>query len=269
MDVQNPPLPNHMSRRTLNKTLAWTAPVVTAALAAPHAVASPSPFGAIVAVPWDNTFNSGLFTGSSSVLQPWVIYPTSRTPGTYAVTNSTASTAVGDPLLGNSSAFPSIYPTTGTSYNGNAAEHPDGVGKGAVITISIVALSGSVVYGNQPRSSTSSTNNNAWPSIAMRDYRPNAPDNYYDYIAVDTYSANGTTIGRGVEEFTGVPNATTSPTRWDWKIHLTNPVDNQHDGSDAVTFDIRFPVISGNLREQFKVTVTSPWGTITYTSPAV
>lgn len=149
-----------ISRRTVAKGVAWTAPAISIAASAPALAASTTPdrcpepktFGELVAVPWENTWAASQFTGTAQRYQPWVIYPTSApvrcdpATGTFlphSITNATPNSGVGEPLVnGQSTSFPPVYPTNDNAYNGNSREHPDGVGKGAVITVTVTAIAG-------------------------------------------------------------------------------------------------------------------------------
>lgn len=88
------------------------------------------------------------------------------------------------------------------------------------------------------------------------------------------------TQGRAIDglnaKFYGTPDAATAPASWTWQLRMTNPVDHQHDGSDAVSFDIDYPVRlnmpgtpAGADPVQYRTTVTSPWGIVEYTSAAI
>ncbi|MCT1558157.1 hypothetical protein M3A96_08525 [Helcobacillus massiliensis] len=275
-------------RRNLLKGATWAAPVIAVSTMAPAYAGSPVPgTGTLVAAPWSNTWRaSNQYKGAATILQPWVIYPTTRPSGTVAVTNETPASQTANPLTRKASAWDPIYPDQSTgNYNGNKAEAPGAVGKGDVIEIFIENIGGKDSYAPQPRVAgqehTTFTHDGtrygpdtygaAWPDVLLRDYRPNNPDSYYDFLKANEFSGAG--VNTGKESFTGVPYTTADGRHgWKWVIELTNPVDNEHDGSDAVTFDIRYPEhrpegsFPKQTYAQYRTTVISPWGTVVYTS---
>ena len=266
-----------ISRRDLARGAAWSVPAVAASSAVPVYAASPnSTPGKVVAVLWSNTFSyigQGMTTGTDRHYQPWIIYPTAMTTGgnSLSVTNSTAASTLGSAQSGTGTLTPAASDANGFKvHTGSGSQIHI-----AIENIGVVGQQGSDEYAAIPRISqedvppgsgyTHGTGvNPAWPSLVVRDagwytvtQGTQSPTNGDHWFGVRSTGSNGRT-------------------RWDLTLTMNKDFTSPSDGAGAVTFDLfwpsRVPVTFPrriSARVQYRVTVTSEWGTVTFVTSAV
>ena len=266
-----------ISRRDLARGAAWSVPAVAASSAVPVYAASPNNEpGKVVAVLWSNTFSDtgqGKTTGTDRHYHPWIIYPTAMTTGgnNLSVTNSTPASSLGSAQKGTGTLAPAASDAKGYKV-------PTGSGKQINIVIENIGETGqqgSDEYADVPRISqddvpkgtryTRGTGvNPAWPSLVVRD------TGWYT-VTTGTRSTSNENHWFGVRS-----KGSNGRTRWDLSLTVNKDFSSPKDGADAVTFDlfwpsrmpVRFPKVI-SARVQYRVTVTSEWGTVTYVTSAI
>lgn len=266
-----------VSRRNVTRAALWSAPALIATSAAPAlAVSADKQAGQVVAVLWSNTFSDvgqGKTTGTDKHYQPWIIYPTATKTGsnTLVVTNATAASTLGSAQKGTGKLTPA--PASKSGYY-------EQVGKGQQIHVVIENIGdtsspGSDEYADVPRISQEdvprgtrytrgTAANPAWPSLVMRD------QGWYSVMQGTRSTSDG-------NHWFGVRSkGANGRTKWDLTLQLNQNFTSPNDGASAVTFDLFWPSrlpatfpkrISAKLI--YRVTVTSPWGTVVYTTSPI
>lgn len=257
-----------VSRRALAKGAAWALPSIAVAGAAPAFADSTCP--ELIAVPWSRLWDGtkAEFGGNNTYIA-YVMYPTSDRSGSqsYDWTSpvSTTGTAGGGVDAGNMQSYPPDF----TNCSGDCSV----VGK--TVQVTLEQISGDTQYSPDPITYTrdSANDDNPWPYMVTQ--RPD--DNGITgqgWYEVTTYSAHAPQAWSLPTEYTGVAGTSSSgnPT-WYWEYTMVKNICSPSDGDNAVEYQIFIPphFVNGRqeMRRQYRVTTTSPWGTNVYTTKPV
>ncbi|MCI7457939.1 hypothetical protein [Actinomyces urogenitalis] len=199
-------------------------------------------------------------------------------------------------------AAPSTYDSTGSTY-----PYPEnlsnGVYTGEKVHVSVKVIGGNVTYESYAaspilsggmRSATDPGVNTGyvtaagvqgsgatWPQMDLNDnYKGDQGRTTWSYLAYQS-QLDGEATWRTAGEcysYGTMSRAADGMPQWDWDTVLMYPVDNGAAGSSAVSFDLRLSPAQyadaehldrTSVPVQFLITVTSPWGVVTYTTAAV
>lgn len=120
-----------------------------------------------------------------------------------------------------------------------------------------------------------------WPQMDLNDnYKDDEGRTFYSYLGYQS-QVDGTASWKTSGEcysYGTMSRAADGMPQWDWDTVLMYPVDHGNSGSAAVSFDLRLTPASfadaahqdaTSVPVQFLITVTSPWGVVSYTTAAV
>lgn len=292
-----------IKRRTLAKGAAWAAPAILASSQIPAYAASSSTspdsceYGKIVSAPWFSPWPVN-YNGSAAKEIDWAVYPTSKcSSGAQAlsISNSFPKSQAGAPTGNPSSTYwPPTYPAGGSTIpDYNSVSGVNGVGAGEKIYVTIENVAGDVNYIETPTGDQRfifSGGAGAYSSNGTRGAGANVPmirlnDDFKGYKNPTTFSYLRFSQAPIVEK-TSIhtwgygDHYTTAEGRdgWRWEIESMSNITNGNAGAAVVSFMTRLPAAqygdasrsnSKTIPVQYRVTVTSPWGVVTYLSDAV
>ncbi|WP_346875719.1 hypothetical protein [Rothia sp. (in: high G+C Gram-positive bacteria)] len=211
--------------------------------------------------PWSNVWPSqGNFTGSVAKELEWAVYPTSSCATglqAFSFDNSLPTTQAGNPLASSSATantWPPTYPAGGKpDADINSVNGIDGVGQGTIINV---------------------------PMIRLNDDFKGADTTYaklYNYLRF----ADAPVVTKNTMHTWGYGNHyTTADGRdgWSWDIEVMSNIANGQAGASVVSSMTRMPAAtygdtattSGSvIKTQYRVTVTSPGGVVSYLSAGI
>ncbi|WP_030015677.1 hypothetical protein [Curtobacterium sp. S6] len=284
-------------------------PITVAASGVPtYATSRPTkdrctPFGVIVAAPWFSSWPAqGNFTGQSAKDLEWAVYPTSNCteqPQSFGFTNSFPKVQAANPLAtsgARNGMWPPVYPAGGNpDADYSSVDGVNGTGQGQQIRVLVENIAGEVNYRPTPTGNDRYIFQNgqgAYTSNGTRGQGANVPMIRLN----DDFKGTNSPYSRlfGYLKFPGAPEPSKSTPwtwaygehstnaagrdQWTWTIELASNITTGQAGASVVSFMTRMPAATFGdenrasgavIRTQYRVAVTSPWGTVTYTSDAV
>lgn len=298
-----------IQRRTLARGAAWATPVILASTAVPAFAASAPQveddctYDKIVSAPWSNVWPSqGNFTGAVAKELEWAVYPASSCLTglqAFSFDNSLPTAQAGNPLASSSATantWPPTYPAGGNQMADiNSVNGINGVGQGAIISVTIENIAGDVVYQPTPTGSYRfifANGGAAYSSNGTRGAGANVPmirlnddfkgaDTTYSKLYNYLRFADAPMVTKNTMHTWGYGNHyTTADGRdgWSWDIEVMSNIANGRAGASVVSFMTRMPAATYGdaattsasvIKTQYRVTVTSPWGVVSYLSAGI
>ncbi|MGV3103163.1 hypothetical protein [Rothia sp. 32237D007AR] len=278
---------------------------IPAYAASPVPATTDCTYGTIVAAPWSNVWPSqGDFDGRARKELEWAVYPTSNCTGSvqaFSFDNSFPKDQAANPLSPSSApnnTWPPTFPAGGDRMADiNSVNGVNGVGQGTIISVKVENVAGDVVYQDTPTGDdrflfTAAQGDKAYNPNGTRGLGANVPvirlnddfkgaDTKYDKLYNYLRFAEAPMVTKNTMWTWGYGNHyTTTEGRdgWSWDIKVMSNIAHGQAGASVVSFMTRLPAATFGdpaktdpkvIKTQYKVTVASPWGVVTYLSDAI
>ncbi len=260
-------------------------------------------YGKLVAAPWSNVWEARKFNGKVEEDVEWAVYPTSNctsAPQHINIDNSFPAAQAANPYYERTAqgTWRPFFPANGNRMaDVRSVDGVDGTGQGNIIRVTIENVAGDVNYVDTPTGSDrflfqAKDGDPAYgpngyrgrganvPMIRLNDDFKGANTTYsklYNYLrfADGPMPAKNTMWTWAYGEHYKTAEGRDG---WSWDIEVMSNITAREAGADVVSFMTRLPAAqygdasrsnSKTIPVQYRVTVTSPWGVVTYLSDAV
>lgn len=261
-------------------------------------------YGKLVAAPWSNVWESRKFNGKVEEDVEWAVYPTSNCTANaqyMSIDNNFSAVQAANPLANSNArqnSWPPFFPTNGNRMaDVNSVDGVNGTGQGNIIHVTIENVAGDVNYVETPtgnarflfeaKDGDPAYGPNGYrgrganvPMIRLNDDFKGANTTYsklYNYLRF----ADGPMPAKNTMWTWAYGNHyKTAEGRdgWSWDIEVMSNIAHGDAGASVVSFMTRLHAATfgdasrTNARvipTQYRVNVTSPWGTVSYLTAAV